>query len=134
MDEGYADEVKEAMETACQDGQSAGAEGEAFKALRQAVVNNPAIMIADENGKFSNDNFDWDRPVIVVATIKEIMQFIHDPDDMEAHHYEFDHDILEEIGHKFSVRQPHYGFQGFDDDVALERFIDAVWEFLPEEN
>lgn len=139
MDEGYAEEVTSAMETAVLIGEENGAEHEAYEALVSTVEKCPHLMFFRE-GKpphMAQDEpgLQYDTPVSVVATVKDLLVgTICEVDDVEGNDLFKDGGWLEALETPFEIQQPYYGWSGYDDSSAAERFGEDVHEFLPTED
>ena len=101
-------------------GLEAGAMDEANKLLKNGVDNNGHIFFF-ANEKWTGD-FTWDVPVVLGATMKEILENL---DDLQHGDWE---EILDA---KIEVDEPYHGLSDYDKSAGTERFSEEVHELLP---
>jgi hypothetical protein len=121
--EEYLPDEWEAMSSACHSGQEAGYGNEVHEAKIKAITDaDPDFGYFEFTKTDATRNFDWDSPVYLKVTAKDIANAVAENiRDNSGENLSEDFGIEET---KIKVYEGSYGFQGFDDAAALERF----WE------
>ena len=106
----HDDELYTAINIAAGDGQRSGAEGEMMDDFKKAL-RDIDVIDDDENeisSAYVNKDDIWDEPLFIYMTFQQIYATVVDPDTEKG------------IEFKFKVTEPHYGWQGWDEEAALE--------------
>jgi hypothetical protein len=139
--EEWIDDVKRAFNVAYSEGSALGAENQMYKDFKQMVGNLPYF------GYEGDRLFDSEKYYKVIG-IDEIMDILYDRsdivDNLEDPNYPYDdggdyiREALEEyINDEMDAElknfdEPHYGWQGFDEEVAFDRLKDELYELAYE--
>jgi hypothetical protein len=131
--------VDEAMSNAVLSGLEAGIEGEAHKTFNKEIAGKSLYFlhssVPGEPGKpwkklkkpKWTHELVWDVPVMLAVPIAEVVDLL---DDSENLAYEGWIDSLGD-DYKIDPQEPYNGFDGYDDDVAAERFLEEIHDQLP---
>jgi hypothetical protein len=121
--EEQGDPLYDALETAVRDGKQYGTEKEIIDAL-ESGIKNPKLEYGHFVFEGHGTDFTYDVPVYLQLTLKEISSLLDNPGELETIAY---NGWIEKETIKINV--PYYGFDGTDDDVALDTF----YEHAPDE-
>ncbi len=135
--EEYAeDTLYDPMGWAISDGMRSGAEGEAHKALTDAIdtalgtLRKGRIQVETYTRANGSTGFSWDSPVKIVFTIEEACEFLDslgDMDEFEENYGSGDESFLimywDDEDKPIDVSEPSYGFSDYDEESAIESFF-----------
>lgn len=123
------DAIYDTLRSANRDGQQSGAEAEAINALFGAVKD--TIRSVKRGRIVSKDvPINWDSELALMMTVPEAVKLVSDLQSA--------HDDNDELGFVFIfwdeddpkdvliVSEPYYGWSGYDENVATDRFIEEV--------
>jgi hypothetical protein len=125
-DFGEFEELREAMASAYDDGDRYGAESEAYESLTSAITNHPHLFVR-EGDNWVKPTGAYDEKVSYIMPWKELTSIMENEDDDDDEYlYEFEYEpTYDEIDDgMIKVSQPHYGWSGHDEEVAVENFWD----------
>ncbi len=116
-------EAWDALESACHTGQEVGAQNEVYdskmSALQDAKPTAGEIVFVMHEGSGDKEYIDWDEPVYLKVSLKDFFPVFKD--------YESDDSLPEDFmvdDMKVQMSDNRYGYSGFDQEAAVERF----WE------
>ena len=114
------DEFTDAFRFAAMAGEEVGAENEMHKALVSAINRVPHLQYLENGEWLEGKDWNWDSPFRCEMTFPQAIDAL-------------DGDDISELGDKIKVEveEPRYGFQGYDEEVAKERFGELIHELLP---
>lgn len=122
---------------AIDDGHRAGAESEMYKYFYNAVGDygvDGDPMIGDLKFTRKEDgSIDYWGPISLVITADDIIKImknerIHDDGDIADHLSDIDNDGY--FDKDLQITEPYYGFSGYEEDTAIERFYELLDEEL----
>lgn len=113
-------DLKQCAKFAYDDGCERGAEGEMHDAFMEAVRAAP-VMYKTKKGW--THAVTWDTECALVADVPKLIAVCRDY-DCDLNHV----DWIDELGAKIDVDEPHYGWDGYDAEYALESFIERIFE------
>lgn len=103
-----------------------GAESEMSEALHAALENSEYVIFTDESGN-QIEKSPWDTPCLLVIPISEILDFIAEHGEENAGEYLSNGGWKENFDDlKIDVSTPYYGWSGYNEEAAEERFADLI--------
>jgi hypothetical protein len=125
-------DLQQAANWAVQDGLQIGAENEASEIYAKTLENNDYVVFLDDKGQPAN-KMTYDSPCCFVVPLKKFIEYVKSEGEEQAAYNLSDGwtEVFDDA--KIDIDQGRYGFDGYDDDAAQERFNDSVHEFLPED-
>lgn len=120
------DSLENAFDSAVRTGEEVGAEGEAYEVMKKQFKHNHYVFFKD--GEALSKEFAYDTPCVVAAPIAEVVDKVTDPGWRES--WAYDEKWLKFRDQQIDPQEPYYGFSGYDEEAAKERFAEDIHEFL----
>lgn len=121
-----SDELSSAINSAAYTGVEAGTSNEMYESLRTWLNDSPFVELSDEERK----KYNIKNRYVLRFSLKKLTDIIinyYDEDDDDT--FDFDSymsDSFKEDMDLSDVDEPYYGWSGFDDDAAIERFEEEI--------
>ena len=121
-----SDELSSAINSAAYTGVEAGTSNEMYESLRTWLNDSPFVELSDEERK----KYNIKNRYVLRFSLKKLTDIIinyYDEDDDDT--FDFDNymsDSFKEDMDLSDVDEPYYGWSGFDDDAAIERFEEEI--------
>ncbi len=126
--EEYQSDLYDALQTATLTGETYGAESDAHDYLVKAVASFKPKMGKIVYPTYEHEGrtgWTWDSPVKLVLTPEEAAKLADESSDNgDEFEYDDDRDLKSVMfpDEKLEINQPYYGYSGFDEDAAMDRF------------
>lgn len=121
-----SDELSSAINSAAYSGVEAGTSNEMYESLRTWLNDSPFVELSEEERK----KYNIKNRYVLRFSLKKLTDIIinyYDEDDDDM--FDFDSymsDSFKEDMDLSDVDEPYYGWSGFDDDAAIERFEEEI--------
>lgn len=119
------DQLESAFRSASLTGEEIGAENEMYRAFKKAVETH-GMLYFFKDGNWTRE-LNYDTQVAVVVPYEVMVVMLENEDDRDAIRDD-DYSFLDDI--TLEVQEPYYGWSGFDDYSAKERFGEDIHEFV----
>lgn len=115
----FADDILDAARNAISSGLNSGAEAAMFNGFK-AAVDDP-----QQGTIIINDDF-WDGEVFFAYPLIEIVDILSDDEMLSELQETLDIIDIEGDSQVINLEEPHYGWEGYDQEVAFEHFNDEL--------
>ena len=122
-----SDELSSAINSAAYTGVETGTYNEMYDAIRKWLMDSPFEELSDEEKK--KYNITKDRYALIYSFNKLTSAIVDYYDEDDDDTFDFDNymnDNFEEDNDLSDIDEPRYGWSGFDDEAAIERFEEEI--------
>ena len=128
IEEDDYEELKYIANMAKTSGEETGTEDEEYKALIDAITDNNNILMKNKSDEIVKE-FTWDNKFILFLYINDIIDFIINEGDTESAANVISYEGWKvTFNLKIDIKEPYYGFSGYDESAANERFSELVMD------
>ncbi len=121
-------EVEDAFTSAMETGNRYGAESEMSKSLERAISDSSLRFMGDD-GKYSVKTHQYDTKCAMFVKYEDFIEYI-DADEYDSEVMSNASDFLTENDEDYAIKveSPYYGYSGYDESSANERFEECLIE------